>query len=239
MLSIALLVSVQVFGESFSQTDISAIINTFKTKDKYQIALMIKFPIRRNYPLAYITDADQFINEFDTVLDESTIDRICNSDPKKDWWEVEWGGLSIFDGLIWVDYDLKIIAINNETKVGTRIKQDLIEKDRLSLPYHLRNYDYPLLKWVTNNSIIRVDVYKTSYRLIVYDKNSNIIKVLHDGKIRYDGNGGNFMIDFLDGDIVHRVFNDVFSDSTYSTFYVYSSEEEQISHPITEELKIE
>ena len=235
---IVLINSSLIFSESFSQNDIIKIINTFKTKDKNQIAVLMKFPIRRNYPLDDILDRDQFINEFDTLFDEDTIERIGNSDPKKDWWEGGWRGLSVFDGLIWVDYDLKIIAINNETEIGTRKKQALIENDRLSLPVELRNYDYPLLKWRTINHIIRVDVYGNKYRLIVYDSNNKIIKVLNNGQFNYDGNSGNYIIDFLDEEIVHRIFNNIFDESTYSTFNVNSSEIDQINNPITEEVRI-
>ena len=66
------------------------------------------------YPIPDIKDEAELINRFDEVFNDELTAVIASSNIDTDWDSVGWRGIMLNSGVMWVDTDGKIIAVNTQ-----------------------------------------------------------------------------------------------------------------------------
>jgi len=66
------------------------------------------------YPIPDIKDETELINRFDEVFNDELTAVIASSNIDTDWDSVGWRGIMLNSGVMWVDTDGKIIAVNTQ-----------------------------------------------------------------------------------------------------------------------------
>ena len=141
---------------------IDRFLNTFKTDDKAELANLIHFPLRRAYPIPPI-ERGEFLKRYHEVFDEEFSRIILDADPT-DWYAVGRRGIMLHNGLLWLDYDGSVHAINfnsafevAEKERLLQLRDELRKREREQLHYSLREYSLPVLEWETDTYRIRID----------------------------------------------------------------------------------
>lgn len=149
---------------------------------------------------------------FDSIFDEDLI-RIITSSDIDQWSEMGWRGIMLDDGILWMDYDGKITAVNYQSKYEKKLAKKLTSKVKGDLSSDLRhNFKGEVYKFKTKNYFIRIDELKNGmYRYACWKKeNPESTKpdlVLENGKIEFSGSGGNHVITFKNNIYEYKVFH--------------------------------
>ena len=184
-------------------------LRTFRSQDRSQLAGIVRFPLRRKYPLASIRTADEFLERYDELFDREITATIVESDIV-DWSGIGWRGIMLHDGIVWLDYDGSLSALNYESEEETEKRRALVEGERAELHSSLTEYDYPVLEWKTESFLIRIDYMgNASYRYAAWDvSDSHDLApdlLLSDGSVVFEGSGGNHHYVFVNGSYVYIV----------------------------------
>ena len=210
-----------IIGNTYSQENIDyskirTIINIIKTNDPTKISEVIRYPLPRDFPLPNILSKEDFIKHYDEIFDDSLINKVSLSDPEKDWQAIGWRGVQFDSGTIWLNSfkDYKITNINYENKKLISIKDHYFNLYKESLPINLQNIESQFFVFNSTNHIINVDIIKKdNYRLLIRSKDTLKIEIiLSNGSFNFDGNIGDYHIDWLYKDKVYRF---ELSDETY------------------------
>ncbi|MGS0534841.1 hypothetical protein [Pseudoalteromonas sp. SaAl2] len=205
ILSLVFLFSANSFAlEQQYQKNISPIITAFKGGDRAAIAALIRYPLKRRYPLPAIKNEAEFINRFDEVFDDELATVIASSNIDTDWDKVGWRGIMLNSGVVWVDTDGKIIGINYQTAKEQSLAENLIAADKQALHPSVNTFAEPILDWQTAKYRVRVDdLGNYNYRYVSWsiDKKPNAKPdlVLTHGEKKFDGSGGNHSYTFKNG----------------------------------------
>lgn len=180
------------------------VIAAFKTHDKTAIAAHIRYPLKRQYPLPDIKNEAEFINRFDEVFDEELVAVIGSSNINTDWDNVGWRGIMLNNGVMWVDTDGKVIAVNTQNTTEQAHAEKLIAQDKQSLHSSIKTFQKPILDWKTANYRVRIDdLGDGNFRYASWsiDKNPSDKPdiVLFHGEIKFSGSGGNHSYTFENG----------------------------------------
>ena len=189
---------------------ISTIIQAASSKDHQRIADLISYPMGRWYPVPSIRSSAECMKRFGEAFDDELLSDIAHSDPKRDWERVGSRGIMLGNGEVWLDEDYKIIAINHETDAGKALRARLIAEQKRRLPAGLRDFDDPVLEWITPHFLIRVDKKAGDFRLIVFSGHSyaKAIHVLSHGDQQFDGSGGAYNLEWQTDGRTYRVYVD-------------------------------
>ena len=198
--------------------DISLIKSAFKQQDKKAIATFISYPLGREFPIPAIKNEAELVNRFDEVFDKKFIELIANSDLDKDWSMMGWRGIMFSSGKLWLDSDNKIRAITYQSSKEKEIKASLIEKQKQTLHQSLRVYKKPILEWKTSKFHIRIDDlgdYNYRYSSWSIDKQTRDKPdlILENGKMVFEGSGGNHHYSFSNGKYIYRCYVSVLGNS--------------------------
>ena len=136
--------------------DIRKVINTIKGDSEKKIASLVKYPLSMSYPVPDINNKEEFIERFDEVFDEAILEKIASSSID-DWDTVGWRGIMFENGMIWLDYDGLIKAVNYQPEKEKQIQNELIEKERETLHISVQEFMQPLHHVYIDNDIVRVD----------------------------------------------------------------------------------
>ena len=180
------------------------VIAAFKTQDKTAIAAHIRYPLKRQYPLPDIKNEAEFINRFDEVFDEELVAVIGSSNINTDWDSVGWRGIMLNNGVMWVDTDGKVIAVNTQNTTEQAHAEKLIAQDKQSLHSSIKTFQKPILDWDTAKYRVRVDdLGDGNFRYASWsiDKSPSDKPdiVLINGDITFEGSGGNHHYTFKNG----------------------------------------
>ena len=180
------------------------VIAAFKAEDKTAIAAHIRYPLKRQYPLPDIKNEAGFITRFDEVFDDELVAVIGSSNINTDWDSVGWRGIMLNNGVIWVDTDGKVIAVNTQNTTEQAHAEKLIAQDKLSLHSSIKTFHKPILDWKTENYRVRVDnLGDGNFRYVSWsiDKSPSDKPdiVLINGDITFEGSGGNHHYTFKNG----------------------------------------
>ena len=85
--------------------------DAIKSNNPEIIADYIVYPLTRKNPVPDIHNKQEFINRYDSLFDKSMRDIIINSKPN-DWEMVGSKGIMLYNGLLWIDNNGKLIALN-------------------------------------------------------------------------------------------------------------------------------
>lgn len=194
-------------------------IDCIKKNDRIELSKMVHYPLHRRSPIPSIRTSDEFLKRFDEVFDKKLIDTISKSDIDRDWEIYYVRGnheAALTNGTIWIEYDGRLGAINYESEIEKKKRQELLEADRNSLHSSLKDFIKPVLEWKTKKFRIRID------RLTDYNMGNSGDKyryaawpinklpsdkpdlIITNGKCIPDGSGGNHHYEFRKGIYLYR-----------------------------------
>lgn len=123
-------------------------IDAFKTNNKNYIGEVLE--------KGGMTTKTSLIEQFDEYFDESLSNKIANS-TLDDWHMMGWRGIMFDNGLIWMEEDGSVRAINYETKKAKKIRLQAIQQDKKSLHSTMQDFVSNVHQWQTATNSIRID----------------------------------------------------------------------------------
>ncbi|MEH6394152.1 hypothetical protein [Pseudoalteromonas sp.] len=205
LLCLSLLFASNTFAlEQQYHQNISAIIAAFEDDDKAAIAALIRYPLKRSYPVPAINNEAELAERFEQVFDPQLIAQIANSNIDTDWDKVGWRGIMLNSGIVWVDTDGKIIGINYQTAKEQLLTKRLKAADKQALHPSVNTFAEPILDWQTAKFRIRIDdLGDGNFRYVSWGIDKKLSDkpdiVLVNGDIKFDGSGGNHSYTFKNG----------------------------------------
>lgn len=193
-------------------------IDLVNSNDRTAVADHITYPLNRTYPIPAIKNKEQMLKRFDEVFDDVLLKNIINSNIEKDWDDVGWRGIMLNNGRLWLDYDGKLIAVNYQSNAEKHIQANLINEQKNTLHSSLKSYVAPVLEWETSKLRIRIDElanHKFRYATWSLGKNASDKPdlVLLDGKVTFEGSGGNHFYTFSKGKYQYKCNINVIGES--------------------------
>jgi hypothetical protein len=216
------------------QLSVMPFVEAVVNNDREKIAdLIFYYPFSRQYPLPPINNKMEMIEKYDQIFDETLINIIKNSSIETDWQAIGWRGIIFKDGLVLIDYDGSILRINYQSLQVKELRKNIIREIKNNLHESLREFIEPELLCETDSYIIRVDLMDERnyiYRLALWakGKNQNEIPdmVLTNGKITFNGSGGNHFFIFPYNNYQYILDIDVMSKD-YGDFMIYKGNDKE------------
>ncbi|TMP75782.1 hypothetical protein [Pseudoalteromonas sp. S1608] len=205
LLCLSLLFTSNTFAlEQKYHESISPIITAFKADDRAAIAALIRYPLQRRNPLPAIKNEAELIERFDEVFDDKLAAVIASSNINTDWDNVGWRGIMLNNGVMWVDTDGKVLAVNTQNSTEQAHAEKLIAQNKQSLHSSIKTFQKPILDWKTSKYRVRVDdLGDGNFRYASWsiDKSPSDKPdlVLINGDITFEGSGGNHHYTFKNG----------------------------------------
>ena len=196
---------------------VNYLVGLFQEYDFETISTLIQYPLERQYPIPSIKDKKEFMQRYSEVFDETIVLKIQGSTPGQ-WQEVGWRGIMFNDGELWLgNSDSIITAVNYQSDYEKKYLADLIKNEKSNLHVSLKTFEKPVFTVKTQTTLIRVDQLTNEvYRFASWKKGKNESAkpdlVLSNGKIAYDGSGGNYSISFIDGVTTYRVYRNIIGE---------------------------
>jgi hypothetical protein len=219
--------------ESKNVKIVSTFIEYIKNDNKEKLSTMLHFPLNREYPLPSINNKKDFLKKYNEIFDSNLINIIKKSSATEDWSEVGWRGIMLSNGLMWLDYDGKIIAVNYQSNVEKLNRKNIIEKDKKLLHKSLRVFKEPVLLWETKNYKIRIDnLGNNKYRYSSWNINKLQSEkpdlILNNGLVTFEGNAGNHFYEFKNGIYKYRcnVWELGANDTPKGELFIYKNDNE-------------
>lgn len=168
---------------------------------------------------------------------------IVNSDIDKDWGAVGWRGIMLDRGQVWLNYDGKIKAVNYQSDIEKKIKNEIIEVQKNSLHESVRQYVKPEIEWKTRKYRIRIDdIGDYRYRYVSWgndkEPSDRPDMILLNGEVTFDGSGGNHYYIFQNGNYQYKCYVSVIGTgpSPPGNLEVFKDDELIFSEPVIEVL---
>lgn len=199
--------------------DTAVAVNKFKkavkTDNPKIIADYVEYPFERRNPLPDIENEEEFIKNYEMVLDDELKQAINNS-KLEDWESVGWRGIMLYSGMLWINEKGKLVAVNYKTAKELDYAKKWEQKDKQTIYEPLRQYDKKLYIFKTDTKYGRIDQintgddYRSQYRLALWDKNGNMaVKpevLVGDGNVEYQGSAHNTEYHFKSGEYEYIFF---------------------------------
>ena len=171
-----------------------------QNNNKKEIGKLIQYPLKRFGFLPDIENKEEFSKRYSQIFDENLISTLVRSS-NEDWSEVGSKGTMFKNEKIWINNG-KIIAINYISEKEKNLQEKLKNQDKVLVHLSLKDYEDNKLVWVGKNYRIRIDELEDSlYRCAIWNKkrkqSSKPNLILKNGKVTYDGSGGNHYYTFL------------------------------------------
>ncbi|MCU7976513.1 hypothetical protein L5M43_14820 [Shewanella sp. SW36] len=218
---------------------VQGLIVAAKANDLEALAKRVAYPLKREYPIPAIQNTQEMIARFDQVFDPKLLEQIAHSKIEADWQTMGWRGIMLGSGVVWLDFDGKIIAINYQTPVEAKLKAELIAKQQTALHPSVSEFVSPALSWETAKFTIRVDdMGNSQYRYAAWAKGKALSEkpdlVLNKGKLVFDGSGGNHSYQFRSGPYQYHCYVTVLggSDSPLGELVVFKNDQEILTQAV-------
>lgn len=218
---------------------VKPLIEAFKVNDRKAISKMIAYPLRRKDPILSIKTESEFISRFEQIFDAELVNKIVHSDSEKDWRKVGWRGIMLLRGTLWLDTNGKISSVNYESKAEKNIRAKLLKKQKQSLHNTVASFNKPILEWQTRGFHIRIDdLGDNNFRYASWSINKSTSDkpdlVLFNGKITFEGSGGNHYYSFINGQYLYRCYVNIISNETSpaGVLEVLKSDKALLSQPV-------
>ena len=215
------------------QDVVQTFIDCIKSKNVEKLTTIIRFPLRREYPLPEIKNGAELHKRYEEIFDDTLTNIIIKSDIKNDWSTVGWRGIMLNNGTLWLDYEGNLIGINYQSYREKIRKENLIEKDRASMHMSLKHFENPVLILETKKFRVRIDelsngVYRYASWPINLHMNEKPDLILENGKWIPDGNGGNHSYKFVNGNYTYECSINVLKEAEVPSAYliVYKNNDE-------------
>ena len=225
-----------------SKTEYESVIEYFvdciKNTNIKKLDSIISYPIGLPYPVPPINNKEDLKKRYSKIFDDSLTSLIVNSNIKEDWTDVGWRGIKLHNGIIWLYYDGRLLAINYSSKEAEEVEKQRIEYERELLNPDLKEFKIPIFTLETAKYIVRVDQLENQeYRYASWSKDSELsVKpdlIIEHGEWTADGSGGNHYFTFTNAKYCYVVYvNELATDDTSRfNLVVYKDEKEIINQP--------
>ncbi|MEO8237274.1 MAG: hypothetical protein ABI793_15790 [Flavobacterium sp.] len=218
------------------QKGIIYFIDCVKNDNKNAVAELVKFPLKREYPIPVIKNKTEFINRYNEIFDAELKNKIIKSNPAKDWEQVGWRGIMLYNGDLWIDEDGRLIAINHQSKFESDLKAKLIKAEQNAVHPSLAKFEEPVCVLVTSKFKIRIDdLGNENYRYASWSPNQKMSEkpdlVIMNGKFIAEGTGGNHHYDFKKGNFLYQCDITVLGEknSAPAALFVYQNGKKIVS----------
>jgi len=225
-------------GNTEQKNMVRDFISAIKNNEKENIADIIKYPLRREYPIPDIKNKKEFITRYSTVFDNIFINSIINSSVEKDWSTAGWRGIMFKNGDLWLDYDGSLLAVNYQSEIEKKEKDRLIQAEKDGLHPSLAKFEKTVLLMNTSKFKIRVDyIGYDNYRYASWPINSGMHEkpslILYNGECIMQGSGGNHVFRFENGSYQYECSVIIIgtSDSPPADLTVYKDGKEILYQP--------
>ena len=219
------------------QDKVLTFINNIKEENIDLLKTLVHYPLRRQYPLADIKNDAEFKNRYKEIFDDSLTSLITNSIINKDWSLVGFKGIMMDRGIIWLDTNGNLIAVNYLSNNEKSKRDELIKKDRNSIHKSLRDFDQPKLQLETKNIRIRIDVMQNGlYRYASWPIKTSMFRepeiIIENGTWMPEGNGGNNRFEFIYKDFIYECSINIIGPEGMppADLTIYKNEKEIIYH---------
>ena len=187
------------------QKQVNQLVQLFQKNDVQKISQQIRYPLIREVPIPAIQNDAEMQKHFHQVFDQKLMQKIAKSKDSQ-WTSMGWRGLMLDGGTIWFDGS-KITAVNYSSVKEQQIKLQYIEQQKRALHTSLKTFKAPIFSFKTKGFLVRIDEMPNGkYRYAswkVYQQQSDKPSlVLNNGKVTFEGSGGNHHYDFVSG--THR-----------------------------------
>ncbi|MDP5198379.1 hypothetical protein [Flavobacterium sp. DG2-3] len=191
------------------QKFISTFISEVKNNNKNAVAARITFPLNRENPIPSIRNKTEFLKRYNEIFDKTLIDKIVKSNPAKDWSEVGWRGIMLYQGDLWIDTNGKIISINYQSDAEKKQKNSLIAAQKKNVNSSISNFKKPIAILETSKFRIRIDdLGNDNYRYASWSIKKKMTDtpdlIIENGVFFADGTGGNHHYEFKKGNYVYE-----------------------------------
>lgn len=186
----------------------------FREKAVEEIADRVVYPLKRESPIPDVKNATELKRRFGEIFDSYLIGIIANSNTDQ-WSEMGWRGIMLDDGILWVDSEGKITAVNYQSEYEQQLFRKFTAEEKSKLyPALQPDFEKTHLKFRTKNYLVRIDKLSSgTYRYACWKKeNPESTKpdlVLENGTFRVDGSGGNQVVTFRNKNYEYKVFRNV------------------------------
>lgn len=228
-------------AEGDYKTVVTKFIKVIKNNDRAAIANLVAYPLHRKVPLLRIDTPSQFLQHFDEVLDDELLKAIASSNAADDWAKMGWRGIMFNSGILWLDENGGISAVNYQTEKGKYERARLIELEKRSLHNTLREFLEPVLEWKTKDYRIRIDrISEEQFRYAAWPTQKATSEkpdlILNNGTVVFEGSFGNHYYDFKNGVYLYQCEVTVVGahDSPPGNLTVYKNDKEVLSQPVVE-----
>jgi hypothetical protein len=210
-----------VFGQKLTEMDVNVISNFIgcvKSNDRIRFSNMILFPLDREYPIPAIRDKEEFLKRYDDLFDKHLIEMIVSSSSTKDWSEMGWRGLMFRDGLLWLDSNGKLIALNYQSSSEKIEIQKLITTEKSNLHKSVSKFKRPIYLLETSKHKIRIDdLGNGNYRYAAWFLTRKMSEkpdvIIENGEYVPDGSGGNHSYVFRHQNFVYKCTITIFGEA--------------------------
>ena len=198
-----------------SKTEYESVVENFvdciKNSNIEKLDSIISYPYKRPYPIPPINNKQELKERYTEIFDDSLTSVITNSNIKEDWTDMGWRGIMLHQGIVWLDYDSRLLTTNYSSKKEKEIEKYWIEYERDLLHSDLKEFIKPIHTIETDKFIVRIDLLKNQkYRYASWSKESNISNkpdiVINNGEWIPDGNGGNHHFTFTNLEYSYTVY---------------------------------
>lgn len=183
--------------------------NAIKSNNPEIIANYIVYPLARKNPVPDIHNKQEFLNRYDSIFDDNLRNIIINS-KSNDWDTVGSKGIMLYRGMLWLNPEGKLIAINGFSKKESQYANEWERNDKSAINPILKKYYSNINIFETQKYLGRIDEiksdkeYQYNYRLALWNKNEKMsekpIIVVDNGTVEYLGSSNNHLYSFKSGD---------------------------------------
>ena len=198
-----------------SKTEYEGLVEYFvdciKNTNIDKLDSIISYPIQRPYPIPHIRNKQELKNRYSEIFDDSLTSLIANSNIKEDWSDMGWRGIMLHNGIVWLDYDGRLITTNYNSDKEKTIEEKWINYERELLHTDLKDFKKPIHTIETDRFIVRVDLLENKkYRYASWSIDSDLSSipdlVINNGEWTPDGSGGNHQFTFTNGGYSYIVY---------------------------------
>ncbi len=214
-------------------------IECVKNNKKDEIANMISYPFRREYPIPSIQNKKEFLARYDEIFDNYLKKRVSNSKVANDWGEMGWRGIMFLDGKIWLDYDGRFVCVNYQSEFEKKWKEKLIRSEKDNLHSSIKEFKEPVCILETVKYRIRLDdLGKGNFRYASWSLSKSMNEkpdlIISKGEFVPEGSGGNHSYVFKNGDYIYEcsIIEMGEEDSPPARLTIYKKDEEVFSQDV-------
>ncbi|GEM_PF-273595 len=200
----------------------------------------VTYPLKREHPLDDIENAESFAKRYHEIFDEAFTSRIVNASIETNWSLMGAKGIMFDSGMLWLDADGRIIAVNYQSEYEKNKIKQLNEQEKEQLHESIKDYRKAIYLLKTKKFKVRIDqLDDDTYRYASWSADSEMTSqpdlVLSNGEVRYDGSGGNHAYRFKNGIYTYEVYVYAIGGDVPAELNVYKYDDQIVNQPAISE----